>query len=1223
MTSIRKEIEKTSEQISQVEAKRTNIVSQITQLEKVFKRVEIEVRSQNIVEIDRLKKELNSVLESRRLVLDELRVLGGELSKMEIRREMVLADFHSRAREQIEIVLQKEDLEQTLNRLGMEGDTCVQLLSQQQELEATINNNRSTFEQLKERETGLQTDIESINQALKVGETEYRSIKSRINAGLKLRDEKMKRIKRELELVLESFSNAFTLDGLKDNCPDRRLREIVSDIGKGIEMNILVEQIDSVTNQEISLTNTVNLRITELRDAILAESAKFQEHDTFFSTQFDVDSRIENFSHKYEKKLKVLADWKDNLSKILENNAMSTDYKETYSLFLEGSLEKVVKRELARRIVWTEAHQSRLVTLINLLYSYGESAGEKGKEFLHEKRQMEEVEVRNIELGCQRELAGFLLTKVQGQANLIQKTCASLESRLADTQAVFEAQIRQTVAAKLEERDQRLSQEYKKVQRTYGSVAVEKMKTEEKAEIVRTVVDEKKKELQQILDFQKGLECFEERIQKLRKMSHADLNPLINSFDARIKDICVSRQELMNRDKSLLQSEEELIYAINAIEQRDSLNISKRMADLRKEVKEFNSLCGEKDKLDLELEGLHSSLKCYKRECSLYERATRDLDKKEAELNEQLMQLESVRKNNFEKHDSIQKDIKERLRSLSRGEKSAIANCKHIAKSSKSGQVVIANFALKKKEKATLHEEFAQYDYPIVAQFDVKDLEGSHESNYREDTTSNKMFGYSNTSTHHPETQKNYHRAVRSILKSKQIDLESSNYRSNETVPIQYGNHKRNRSTLATIWQKEDSSKQELTTDPFEGNLNDSEINPHAILISEDQGLSGFNSNEKPDMVKILSAFHARNGFKVPKNSKGQPPKTKSKSHDFTSTAGLEDALKRLKLNQSKREGKEGSSLAQVSRMEDSLIYETQRGTGSMVKRGLTNLQQSHEINKMKAEMIKESKIEAILKKDPFKAKLIKKASARLQSTNRIDQDKENVRPTINGSNTNRKSVLFDSGSFSSFLKTSQCFEKTQPVADEMRSRDASRGNPDIRFRQCPVPQDCKKHSKYYRVDSNQMSASDIELFQAIKPLLEGVHMYKKFLGSTLRKSNFDPRLSNERPPEQCGYSMRVLKLNLDKKCIEIVSIQKGTVEKEVMLANLIKVSTCQWDQIKREGATSIQLVPFELITKDGSLDLVSVSRTDFLQCTKAINRLMSHQKDILKLAPRVQCCCI
>ena len=1208
--------------LHEAECRRSEVTSRLDHIERQFKNIEMAVRSEKIVEVDRLQKELNSVLASRRQVMCELRRLAVDIGQAEVRRDMLLADMDSRSREQVELVLQKEDLENTLERLGNAGDTCFIIISQQQELEKKMMACQGTLEDLKNREIHLSDSISDCSDALKRGETEYRSIKSRINAGLKLRDEKMKRIKRELEIVLEYFSNAFAMDKIRDSSMEISLRETVSHIGRGIEISVLEEQIQIVCEEEQTLTNSLWSRLKDLKEGILEKSTELEQEDKLYSTSTDIESRISNFRSQYQKKLDTLADWKLNLKSILKNNASQSAYLDTYALFQQGELAYSIRKEFSRKINWTEAYQKMLDSLLNLLEAYGDAAGQKGKEFLKEKRYMEEVQVRNMELSCQKALLSFLEDNIHKKTSDIFLEVSMLESELSDSKAILDSEISQMVNEKVDMRECEIAGELKIVHRTYGTKAMEKMKIEEKSEIIKAVIAEKKQELEEMANLQRSLDKYEARIHRLRVAAQEDILPHILEIESQISESINSRSHLMARDRSLLYSEEELVHSISSIEHRDKMLIAKKIDGMKNIKNEYDALCAEKDRLDVKIEDLKNSILGYEREIQRFNQTVDDIDAREYVLQKELRAIEEGRRSKSRKHQEVCEDIKERLRSLSRGDKGPLTECKYISKNCNSNQVVIADFTMKKKSKIFNSEESKQKKYPMVAEFILSAKE--EKSNKDSDDALASNLGLPPTGNiHQVETRKNSQRKIRSILKPRQSDADLSNYRSNETVAIDLGpHHRRYESNLPTISQAECSTDQEFSEKP-RNNLDESINNPVSILIKPSQGLTTVKNSPKQRGDIKDDTYYASSRYGIVKNDKCVMHCAKSKSYDFGSSEALQHALKRLKLVESNKENTKPNTSYQRSRMEDSMRTDKSLLIFTGARKGLTVLQQSHFINKRKAELPKETRIESLFHQNSVKTRPSSKRPSHKRSSSRLDQDKENIRPSMNLTNKLRSSLFLESGKMSSLLSNSKAFEKDSSINWNSRSRDFSREGTDLQVRGCLDPVECRKHAKYFRINSPSMSAEEIEMFQTLKPLLEGVHLYRKFITTTMRKSTFDPLKGKERPPELFGYGLRMIRLNLAKKSLEILTTPKLSVEKSLPLTSLLKVSTTQWDQIKKEDRHIAEFVPLEIVTKEGILDLVAISLGDASIWRKGISRLISCEKEASKLASKVQCLCV
>lgn len=180
----------------------------------------------------------------------------------------------------------------------------------------------------------------------------------------------------------------------------------------------------------------------------------------------------------------------------------------------------------------------------------------------------------------------------------------------------------------------------------------------------------------------------------------------------------------------------------------------------------------------------------------------------------------------------------------------------------------------------------------------------------------------------------------------------------------------------------------------------------------------------------------------------------------------------------------------------------------------------------------------------------------------------------------------------------------------------------------CLDPIECRKHKKYYKADSSQLSLKEMELFQGLRRLMEGSHLYKKFTSSSLKRELFDPSRCLERPPEQCGYGLRFLRLNIYKETLEIMNANRVSVEKSISIGQLIKLGShlpeYQRAINERGKEENSELIPFHLLTEnDGALELISLSQEEFSEWTRGISMLVKNVKLVNKLQKRVRCYCV
>ena len=88
------------------------------------------------------------------------------------------------------------------------------------------------------------------------------------------------------------------------------------------------------------------------------------------------------------------------------------------------------------------------------------------------------------------------------------------------------------------------------------------------------------------------------------------------------------------------------------------------------------------------------------------------------------------------------------------------------------------------------------------------------------------------------------------------------------------------------------------------------------------------------------------------------------------------------------------------------------------------------------------------------------------------------------------------------------------------------------------------------------MLNSDFKLVLKLKPLVQGLVLYKKF---SLRQSlnmqakAFDPLQADVTPPELCGYGLRVLQFDIASCSIKIRQSHKQTAEMSINVKEIIK----------------------------------------------------------------------
>ena len=122
----------------------------------------------------------------------------------------------------------------------------------------------------------------------------------------------------------------------------------------------------------------------------------------------------------------------------------------------------------------------------------------------------------------------------------------------------------------------------------------------------------------------------------------------------------------------------------------------------------------------------------------------------------------------------------------------------------------------------------------------------------------------------------------------------------------------------------------------------------------------------------------------------------------------------------------------------------------------------------------------------------------------------------------------------------------------------------------------------------------------------------------------FDPQKSHENPPENCGYAMRIFKLNTNDLLLEIKHFKTKHIENKISLSSIkgILLSNTAKAMLKShnnslkqsleiiKNNSLVENIPFSLLVDDGMLDLVSPSFSAFLTFQKAIEEICHKKKN-------------
>jgi len=197
-----------------------------------------------------------------------------------------------------------------------------------------------------------------------------------------------------------------------------------------------------------------------------------------------------------------------------------------------------------------------------------------------------------------------------------------------------------------------------------------------------------------------------------------------------------------------------------------------------------------------------------------------------------------------------------------------------------------------------------------------------------------------------------------------------------------------------------------------------------------------------------------------------------------------------------------------------------------------------------------------------------------------------------------------------------------------------------------------------YKIDTTICPIREMQLFDSIKTLLEGMLIYKKYTTQNLLKERaFDPLHSQKYPPESCGYGKRFFvynpntnkievripnKMNVSELILPISQIQRIIVPNETK--KIIKAQRLSGtivmakggdfmldDDKKGEGkldklwrdtdngvfieqCKNVNYYQFSILTNDKRIELIADSYTIFKYAVQALNQLLIGQSIMKEL---------
>ena len=770
--------------------------------------------------------------------------------------------------------------------------------------------------------------------------------------------------------------------------------------------------------------------------------------------------------------------------------------------------------------------------------------------------------------------------------------------------------------------------------------AFERKKLEDKGEILKAVVIEKKNLLLEVNELIKLVGEKQERIVHSSRTVQVLLLPQVKCFDSSILSASELLAELQLRDKQLSESEEDLKQILLVLDKKQRDEILLRSKEFRAERERIKTLNHQINLIDKQIDTLKGKLDGCEFEIKKYEDEQLNRVQAKQNLDKELKELETRRILMNEKYRHRQEDLKEKVRSLSRGEQPKCVRVK-VENGPGADHFLVVSYVNKKDEaKIEMTHESGQsvtYNKEVVTdEFNPHDT--NHYSTYRthpkirnspendiEKIIDNMQVvtTVKNTDIKPQQTDKNSSLLVHGIKHLDLVETRQNSISQKKSYSNSFRFKQKMSKQLCSSREVKEFELKPSETNTFVASMNSNDNNKNNVEQMNHRSLLCSKRNKRVAPSKfntavsfIQSNIHSRSQDNINEINEKQGQLIKQKKREMkTSGRGSLD-------------NKTDFSLS--SYRDPNLV--TSRHKPSQNFNGALHSSIDMPNNKKELEQ-QETKFESFFTKNLFRKMVTLRTNDKKESL----KQKENIEPALLKTRTSqttrnsfneipKKSVLLEKA-------YNNLFQKNQKTLKE--SLDSSKDRTGFKdsvlqahtnrfvFQKCADQDNCKKHSKYFRLESDCTSLEEMEIFQAIRPLLEGTHIYKKFTSSSVRKSNFDPRNCLQNPPEQCGYGLRFMRLNISKRCLEVLTIQKASIERTICISNILKVSTAQYDQLVREGATSVELLPFELLSRDGPLDLISLTSSDYRAWVKGLTILHTNMRDVCKLSSKIKMFCV
>ena len=243
------------------------------------------------------------------------------------------------------------------------------------------------------------------------------------------------------------------------------------------------------------------------------------------------------------------------------------------------------------------------------------------------------------------------------------------------------------------------------------------------------------------------------------------------------------------------------------------------------------------------------------------------------------------------------------------------------------------------------------------------------------------------------------------------------------------------------------------------------------------------------------------------------------------------------------------------------------------------------------------------------------------QTMNNLDEE-----PTINqmGNNSENTNTIIKS------IK-----KKSQPKSGNLMSVDETIKRTLNDFNKLGgvelITSNSNTNLNYLNESINSTSGKKTIFFNKIRPLIFGINLFKRFDNINLTLTNrkkFDPLKADKFPPEECGYILRLFKINPKKESLEIKIPSKKSNHHYEMSINLydiedIFLGQCANKLLKaKEGKINkfdkeiefllkYDFVSFSLIMKNEKIDLISPNYVAFTNFDNAIKSIIRNPEKV------------